>query len=266
LLQIISDQVVNGGDPDLTEQLMQYYSSLLQTIYILNISITGGLDWGDAAAPLGGINGSVQVSYAFYISFSFLCMFNVVTGCLVDKAVKTSALDEDRMMLEEIEQRKKWLLDIKKLFDIADKDGSEYLDKQEFIEITGDARMRHYFRKIGLDMEVDNVHGIFELLDMEGDGRVDVDEFTTALQHLHGPARAIDLARIQHGIKKSQKLMETMQRTMEAQTRSAPPAVRQVAQRATAQTPMKVSSISPDLPGQVPCIVTAFDLEEEGWM
>merc|ERR1712232_133256 len=89
---------------------------------------------------------------------------------------------------------------------------------------TNDVRMRYYFRQMGLDMEIDNLSGIFEFLDMDNDGKVDADEFTTAIQFLHGPVRAIEIARIQQAVRKNYKLVEKMQQTLE-ELRLRPPAI-----------------------------------------
>jgi len=169
---------------------------------------------------------------ALYIGFSILCTFNVVTGCFVDKAVKAASLDEERMMMEEIEKRKKWLLDLKMIFEQADKDNSRYVDKKEFMDVTKDAKVKYYFQKFGLDLEVDDPAGIYEFLDMDNDGRVDVDEFISALQHLHGPARNVDVARIQHALKRNLHITEMMQHTME-EIRFASPTIVRVDEPAT---------------------------------
>jgi hypothetical protein len=215
VLQFVAYQLSAGEDLPVNKELVRYFGSLLQTVYVLCVSVSGGIDWDIVAHPLGMIHPLLQVSFAFYVAFTILCVFNVVTGCFVDKAVKTNALDEERMMMEDIEDRKKWLNDIKKLFNQADADENGYLDKEEFQRITRCERMRFCFKKIGLDIEVDNINGMFEFLDIDGDGSIDVDEFTSALQHLHGSAKSIDMARIQHSLRRNEKVTGQMLHAME---------------------------------------------------
>merc|ERR1712151_253740 len=59
-----------------------------------------------------------------------------------------------------------------------------------------------YFKKVGLDVESQNAHGLFQLLDFDGDGSVDLDEFVTCLQQIQGPAKSIDVVRVRHDVKK----------------------------------------------------------------
>merc|ERR1712151_454369 len=49
---------------------------------------------------------------------------------------------------------------------------------------------------IGVQVESYSANGLFKLLDFDGDGALELDEFALALQQVHGPARSIDVARI----------------------------------------------------------------------
>merc|ERR1712194_316413 len=75
-------------------------------------------------------------------------------------------------------------------------DGSGTLNEAEFAEQLKDLRMQAWFRKIGVQVESYSAHGLFKLLDFDGDGCLELDEFALALQQVHGPARSIDVAKI----------------------------------------------------------------------
>merc|ERR1740121_2840658 len=48
-----------------------------------------------------------------------------------------------------------------------------------------------------LDLEISDVDAFFNLLDYDGNGAVDIDEFTLGCMRLKGTARSLDVARLQ---------------------------------------------------------------------
>merc|ERR1712085_233238 len=50
--------------------------------------------------------------------------------------------------------------------------------------------------------------GLFELLDFDGDGRLQIDEFAYGLLQLHGNARSIDMVRLKHDALKLAEQLE----------------------------------------------------------
>jgi hypothetical protein len=178
------------------QDMITYFGSLPKCIYTLYLSIVGGIDWGDAAKPLMNLNLTLGLLYCLYIAFAVLCVLNIITGVFVENANRTTAADEDMVMMEQMELRRQWMEEVKKLFEEADKDGSGHLDAEEFTKQLKDYRMQAWFRKIGVQIESYSAAGLFALLDFDGDGRLDLDEFSMALLQVHGPARSIDVARI----------------------------------------------------------------------
>jgi Ca2+-binding EF-hand superfamily protein len=185
-----------GLNPTDYGDLMNYFGSLARTIYTLYCSIVGGLDWGDAAAPLLKLSPFLGVLYSFYVAFAVLCVLNIITGVFVENANRTTAQDEEMVLMEQMEIRRQWFEEVKELFEAADTDGSGQLDADEFTIQMQDLRMQAWFRKIGVAVEAYSARGLFQLLDFDNDGKLDLDEFAMALQQVHGPARSIDVAKV----------------------------------------------------------------------
>jgi len=177
-------------------ELQDFYGSLGRTFYTLYLSICGGVDWGDAAAPLLALNPLLGMLYSFYIAFAVLCVLNIITGVFVENANRLTAQDEEMVLMEQMEVRRQWFEEVKDLFNAADLDGSGELDVTEFSDKMQDVRMQAWFRKIGVQVEAYSAQGLFQLLDFDGDGKLDLDEFAIALQSVHGAARSIDVAKI----------------------------------------------------------------------
>merc|ERR1719188_2098002 len=72
------------------------------------------------------------------------------------------------------------------------------VDMMTFIEQVKDFRIQALFHRLGLEIEAEYLPGLFALLDFNGNGKVDIDEFAMGIQMLHGPAKSIDLAHVRH--------------------------------------------------------------------
>merc|ERR1719247_3443196 len=105
------------------------------------------------------------------------------------------------MIMEEAHERSKLIEDVRKVFMKADSDKSGALDWEEFERHVGDPRVQAYFRQLDLDIETSGTRGLFTLLDFDGNGVVDADEFIYGCARLKGHARSVDLARISHNVR-----------------------------------------------------------------
>jgi Ca2+-binding EF-hand superfamily protein len=179
--------------------LMLYYGSIVECMNTLYQAICGGLDWGDAARPLRELSIFLSILLALYIAFAVFCVLNIVTGVFVESAKQMTAEDQDMVLMEQLETRERWFDEVKSIFEATDIDGSGFVNGEEFTtKIKEDARLQAQFRKIGVQVEAYSAAGLFQLLDLDGDGELDLDEFCLALQMVHGTARSIDVAKLTH--------------------------------------------------------------------
>mmetsp|Transcript_27340 Transcript_27340/g.51623 ORF Transcript_27340/g.51623 Transcript_27340/m.51623 type:complete len:196 (-) Transcript_27340:45-632(-) len=142
-----------------------------------------------------------------YIAFSVLCVMNIVTGVFVENCNKMTARDEDLVHMEQLEQRRQWYEEVKQMFESACQDSGCLSVKQFSDKLAEDVRLRAWMQKIGVQVESHSVSGLFQILDLDGDGQLDFDEFAIALQQVHGQARSIDVAKILHDTKLLRRLL-----------------------------------------------------------
>merc|ERR1712226_1729200 len=105
--------------------------------------------------------------------------------------------------MEHAAKRQEWAESVKRLFcKIGDND-EHVIDFEQFASRLEDEKVVAYLEKLGLEVSNCNAKGLFATLDIDGDGKLDPGEFAVTLQHLHGPARSLDL----YQMKRSQKTM-----------------------------------------------------------
>merc|ERR1719487_114274 len=96
---------------------------------------------------------SLGLLFCLYVAFAVLCVLNIITGVFVDNATRTTAEDEEMVLLEQMDARRQWLDEVKELFARADTDNDGQLNESEFKQQLQDFRMQAWFRKIGVQVE-----------------------------------------------------------------------------------------------------------------
>lgn len=197
ILKPLQDET--GLDNDSREVLIDLYGSLILAMYTMFQAISGGMDWGDAASPLGNVSGALVVFFAIYVAFSTLCVLNIITGIFVENAFSNSRKDATTQAMEHMAAHKSWLLDIREVFEGADMNQSGTITQTEFVDKLDNAHVQAMFRQIGIDLDSIDAVGLFQLIDFDSSGQVGLDEFAEAIQNLHGAASSIDVTRLRHG-------------------------------------------------------------------
>jgi hypothetical protein len=212
LVQSVAEELKKEAEDGNTfdDDLLHLYGSLFRAIYTLYCSVCGGLDWDDAAGPLMKFNSFLAVLFCIYVALAVLCVLNIVTGLFVENASKMITRDEDHMLLEELEYRKLWLEDCKKVFHAADVKRDGKIDLDEFQAMVQNVKMQAKLRHLGIELNEANCNNVFKLLDIDGDGNVDLEEFVTSLQQIEGGARALDLMHLMRDMRAMRKDVAAM--------------------------------------------------------
>jgi len=111
--------------------LQDNFPSLNWSIYTLFKVVTGGVNWGEVSDPLERVNVFLIASFPLFIVVTIFCVLNIITAAFVEAASRTS-VEEDASALEHIDERKKWIKDISKIFSRHDTDRGGNLDWDEF--------------------------------------------------------------------------------------------------------------------------------------
>jgi len=203
-------KVKNDGlpvDPVLTE----FFGNLLLTLSSLFHAMLNGISWIELTNGLK-YSPPMQALFFFYVSFTLLAVLNIITGVFVDNAVQTAHTQREFLVEKQIEQKQKWLQEMKELFQEMDKEGCGSISLDTIQEFLQDARVESYFQALGL--EPHDTERLFDHLDDDNSGEVSLDEFLQGCLRLRGQARSIDVYSVMHDVRslttKFEELMDSL--------------------------------------------------------
>jgi len=182
-----------------TAELRAHFGSLSLGMMTLYKSISGGTDWGDVLAVLEPLRFEFQAIYVTVVSFCILCAMNIVTGVFVESAMAASSGDREALVSDQKHDIESSLRQIGDLFEEMDQNNSGRLNFEEFEGKILSERALAYFSALNLD--ISEVKTLFQLLDIDGSGSIDTEEFVLGVKKLSGQSRALDIAVLQLELK-----------------------------------------------------------------
>jgi len=169
-------------DPVIEQDLRIHFGSVTYSMLSLFKALTGGVDWGDLAQPLiDGISPAMGLGLVFYIAFSIFSVLNIVTGTFVAEAI--SRAKEVRMLFSASQAHR--------LFRTLDVQDSGFIAFEDIEKHLEDDDVQDYFETI--DVDPSEAKCLFEILDIDGSGQIELSEFLEGVLRLQEPARALDV-------------------------------------------------------------------------
>mmetsp|Transcript_67241 Transcript_67241/g.216976 ORF Transcript_67241/g.216976 Transcript_67241/m.216976 type:complete len:590 (+) Transcript_67241:45-1814(+) len=215
LTQLVLDHRVNHDEHTQSFIALQYhFHSLGRTSLTLFEAVAGGLSWDSAVAPLiDEISPLMGLVFPLFIAFTVFACGNVITGVFVESLLNNAKETNDMYTLD----------NIREIFMTADADNSGTVSWEEFQEHLHEARMEELFKE--LDLHISQAEGMFRLLDVKGEGEVDMEEFCRGCLRLRGPAKAVDLGLLMEEVRRATGPLLQCSSVIEAYIGSSPASV-----------------------------------------
>jgi Ca2+-binding EF-hand superfamily protein len=223
---VFSQAIITHRTPDepLSADLDLFWGSLPKCMFTLFKAITGGLSWHDCVHPLSELPPVWIGLFLIYISLTTLAVLNVITGVFCHSAIEGSQNDRDFVTQKHLAMKQEYIKTIRDVFQDIDTDNSNQITLQEFEDHFDDAEARAFFD--ALEIETDMAYDVFELLDMDGGGYLDIDEFVMGCLKLRGNARSLEVTRLQIQTRRVERsvcqLRDLLQSFQQEQTRRSP--------------------------------------------
>jgi len=203
------------GEPGSTcDGIVLWYGSVVNTMYTLLASITGGVDWADAVRPLENVSLVYRLLYSFYMVFVVIGVLNVLTGIFVERACELSGLDRDLVIQSELKRNETFLIEMKKIFEEADADGSGSVSWEEFKGYLENENVKAYLSAQQLDAF--DARTLFDILNEGNGNEMNIETFVVGCQRLKGMAKSVDVVAVLQETRSVSRKLKALTRQLEA--------------------------------------------------
>jgi len=193
--QAVSDYKADSNTTLVHQDAAQlYFGSLVDSMLTLFMSLAGGVSWEQALAPLREISAIWVICYVGYIAFTYFAVLNVVTAVFCQSAIESAQNDQVTLMQNMLMNKEKHVRKIQELFGRLGATDDGHITLQMFEENINSDSVTTYFEALGLD--VWDAWAFFKLLDSDGGGSVDVEEFFMGCLRFRGQAKAMDVGQL----------------------------------------------------------------------
>jgi len=174
--------------------MMFFFGSVPNTILCLFMTIAGGIDWLDAIEPLLEIGAIPTTFFLIYVVLMVLCIMNVLLGIFCQCALDTAAQDRENVIQTQLQDRARFISTLGYMFAEWDESGDGKCSLAEFNKHLADDKTQALLRSLEIDSR--DALAIFEMLDADHNGSVDLNEFITGCITLRGGAKAVQLEKV----------------------------------------------------------------------
>eukprot|EP00927_Polykrikos_kofoidii_P005725 TRINITY_DN12276_c0_g2_i1.p1 TRINITY_DN12276_c0_g2~~TRINITY_DN12276_c0_g2_i1.p1 ORF type:complete len:799 (-),score=120.18 TRINITY_DN12276_c0_g2_i1:27-2423(-) len=182
------------------------FGSLSASCLSLIEATLDGRSWSVFVDVLRHYDPFVPPVFWIYIVFMRLAILNVITGVFVDQAVAAAQADRELVVMQELGATERSRGELRELFKMIDRDGSESVTIDELELFFLDERIRAYFSALGV--RVDDMKLLLSILDIDNSGKVDCDEFVEGCSRMKGLALRVDMASILRSLRQLQNSID----------------------------------------------------------
>mmetsp|Transcript_43643 Transcript_43643/g.98469 ORF Transcript_43643/g.98469 Transcript_43643/m.98469 type:complete len:729 (+) Transcript_43643:140-2326(+) len=188
--------VARAGGGNLTE----FWGTLPRSMFTLFMSISGGISWWEVVVPLREAGILWVAIFSLYITFCVFTVLNVITGVFCQSAMESAQNDKDLATMRLMANHEEFKRSMDRFFKEIDRDGSGQITLHELDLCCQDERSLAYLWSLGINSN--DVWTLFKLLDDDGSGTVDREEFIEGCMKLKGEAKAVHMAKLGYDVQK----------------------------------------------------------------
>eukprot|EP00930_Biecheleria_cincta_P081214 TRINITY_DN6998_c0_g3_i1.p1 TRINITY_DN6998_c0_g3~~TRINITY_DN6998_c0_g3_i1.p1 ORF type:complete len:1165 (+),score=209.90 TRINITY_DN6998_c0_g3_i1:78-3572(+) len=179
-----------GGNP-----LCEYFGTVSASMMSLFQATFFGILWGELYNSLAGIHWFYSVIFVAFMTFSIVIVANTTASFLF--RLQKQAFEQERTsnIQNEIEASEAFLQQMIEVFQEFDLNSNGAISWAEFELALDDTRMNAFLATV--DLRVHDAKKLFDILDTDCTGAVEIDEFVFGCWRLKGGAKSTDIVKIE---------------------------------------------------------------------
>ena len=180
--------------PERDAQAERYFSNLYDTMLSLFMCIAGGVSWEEVIAPLRYVSEVWGIAYLVFFSFTYFAVLNVVTAVFCTTALESAQNDHATVVQSMLDNKEAHLDKLRAVFSSLGASDTGAITFTMFEEKINTPEVKGYLETLGLD--VWDAWSFFKLLDTDGGGAIEIEEFFMGCLRFRGQATAMDVGKI----------------------------------------------------------------------
>lgn len=155
----------------------------------------------------------MKVFFILYVIFGSFAMASLLTGIISETMIEKSQMRKEELKMSQANKRNEFLKELKIIFREFDNDCDGCLSREEFQQSMGRI-IEALEQGQGVLVREDDLKAVFEMVDLDGSGSIDVDEFMSGISHVQDVVKPVDILELRYGITKCHKeLKESMDKS-----------------------------------------------------
>eukprot|EP00428_Durinskia_dybowskii_P019553 CAMPEP_0170213860 /NCGR_PEP_ID=MMETSP0116_2-20130129/6556_1 /TAXON_ID=400756 /ORGANISM="Durinskia baltica, Strain CSIRO CS-38" /LENGTH=643 /DNA_ID=CAMNT_0010464415 /DNA_START=12 /DNA_END=1942 /DNA_ORIENTATION=+ len=175
------------------KEARMYFGSMWSAVYTLFLTITGGINWADAAQVIFESTGMYHgiFVYVVFVALMVFAVLNVLTAIFVENATKVALRNHDVLLHDMLDSRNHFQRDALRFFRAADTDGSGRLTLEKFEAHMKDPRAQAFLE--ALELHSVGARSMFRLLGIDVHSSLSAEDFLVGCMCLRGDATTADI-------------------------------------------------------------------------
>lgn len=195
LMQTIQLEAAERDSHQLDPMLKKHFSNIGDACMVLFQSVSGGISWYEVYEPLHAQSRLLSCVFVGYLTFTYFCVLNVVTGVFCSTAIESASRDPDVLAKQLTKDKGQFLKYATQFFKAVDKGSTGFMTLTELEEVlVEDSRLTALLELMQID--VSDVWTFFKLLDQDGSYTIELDEFLEGCCRLRGTVKNMDINEI----------------------------------------------------------------------
>eukprot|EP00929_Paragymnodinium_shiwhaense_P111526 TRINITY_DN7966_c0_g1_i2.p1 TRINITY_DN7966_c0_g1~~TRINITY_DN7966_c0_g1_i2.p1 ORF type:complete len:699 (+),score=154.35 TRINITY_DN7966_c0_g1_i2:131-2227(+) len=190
-----------------SDDLRHFFGSVPRTLQTLFEALFGGLDWEAVVNVLTReVNPWLGLAFVGYVTMGMFVILNLVMSIFMKRVSTTIREDKDTGLADQILSIFMPDSDIELCLE-----DEVMISWQDFAQKLDSQAMQQYFRSIDIEPTVNEARSLFDLLDVQGVGRLSVSEIAGGCLRLSGPARALEMALVLDSLQRTEGTVALLQ-------------------------------------------------------
>lgn len=196
------------------DTVLLHFGGFGDTLLTLVKVITGGKEWGGLYDSLRPVSSMHAICFVMYVILMTVGALNVITGIFVENATTKARQDFEVAKTESVNKGQRTTRRLVKLFKKLDKNMTGFVSLSQWREFTCLDEVQACFGI--LDIDVTKTEDVFQLLDLDGSGEIELHEFISGCLQIQGIATSLDVEMLTRVIKalvgRTQAQMDTVKK------------------------------------------------------